>query len=109
MARTVGRRRVAITIPAGGAAQPISSTNRFTTDFEIHFPSANAAANGFVGDSTVTTSWIPRAKGQTFNFVHGTGTMAGQNPVLGFNLAKIFVLANVGDTCIVEWMDFDDL
>lgn len=107
--RTIGRRKITITIPGGAAAQPISEQTLWTTDFEIHFPTANTSANGFIGPAGVDTTYIPRTKGYTFNFTHGTGTMDGEGAVLGFDLAKIYVLsATAGDTCIVEYMYYDN-
>lgn len=110
MARTIGRRKITVTIAAGPVATPISATNLFTTDFSIHFPTTNAATEGYVGDSTVDTSWIPRAAGSSFNFVHGMGSMDGDSTVTAFNLKKIFVITSTpGDTAIVEYMAYDVL
>lgn len=106
--RTIGRRRLVLTIPPSGDPVPISATNIFTPDFDVHFPSANAAASGYIGDSTVDATWIPRVKGTTFSYAHGDGNLGGMRPSLGFNLAKIFVhTGTAGDTCIIEYMEFD--
>ena len=103
---TIGKRKITVTIPAGPARVPILATPIFVTDFEIHFPNANVAAVGYIGDVTVDTTWIPRTKGVTYNFVHGTGTLMGTaGQVQSFNLNKIYVVtANAGDTCIVEYL-----
>ena len=105
MARTIGRRRITVTIAAGPTATPISASNLFTTDFEIYFNTTT----GYIGDSTVSTAWIPRTGNTPYNFVHGTGTLSGGDPVLGFNLANIYVNGTAGGTCVVEYMAFDAL
>lgn len=107
MARTIGRRKITVTIGAGPT--PISPINLFTTDFDFFFPQANGAAFEYIGDSTVDATWIPRRKNVVYNFVHGSGTLDGSQPVVSFNLHKIFVTGNPGDTCIVEYMAFDPL
>lgn len=106
--RTISRKKITVTIPAGPARVPISATPIFATDVEIHFPSANVGAVGYVGDVTVDTTWIPRTKGVTYNIVHGTGTLSGPaGQVESFNLGQLYVLtASAGDTCIVEYMGF---
>lgn len=108
--RTIGRRRIVVTIAAGPVATPISATALYTTDFEIYFPAGNTDTVGYIGNSAVTTANIPRTRASTYNFVHGTGTIDGGSPVLGFNLANLYVLTSTaGDTCIVEYMAIDNI
>lgn len=102
--KTIGRKKITVTIPLGGAAQKISDTTLFATDIEVFFPSANSSASGYFGDSTVDTTWIPRTKGVPYNFTHGEGTLDARGGVLAFDLSKLYVLSSVGDTCIVEYM-----
>lgn len=112
MSQTIGRRKINVAIVSflGVAiATPISNTNVFATEISFHFPAGNTGANGYIGSADVDATWIPRPKGSSFNLVHGTGTLSGSDPVLGFNLAKLFVLADTSDTCIVEYMAFDSL
>lgn len=105
--RTIGRRKITVVIGAG--ATPVSLTNLFVTDFEFHFPAGNVSASGWIGDSTVDATWIPRPKAESVNFVHGTGTMEGGQPVGSINLKNIYVFADPADTCIIEYFEYDQL
>lgn len=108
MARTIGMRKIAVTIAAAGTAQPISATPLFATDFEFFVVSGNVGANGYIGDSTVDNTWIPRAAGQTYNFVHGSGNFLGVDPVVGFDLSKIFIDSDAnGDEFIIQYFAGD--
>lgn len=110
--RTIGRRKITVTIPDDGLGSPapivISATALFPPDFEIHFPTTNTSAVGYLGDSTVDNTWIPRTKGISYSLTHGDGNMDGNHLTVGFNLAKLYVYTGtIGDKCIIEYMAYD--
>jgi hypothetical protein len=106
--RTVGLRKLNVTVTAPGTPVPCSLTPLFVTDFEVHVKSGNLGANVYIGDETVDNTWIPRAKGTNWNFVHGTGNFIGRDPVLSFDLSKIFVDADgANDSIIVQYYGVD--
>jgi len=103
-ARTIGLRKIAITITQAGLRQPLAQENIFVTDFEVYVKSGNSGANMYVGDKTVANTWIPRAKGTTTNFVHGTGNYLGADSVVAFNLKNIYMDADTtGDQAIIQY------
>lgn len=106
--RSVGLRKLDVEVLAPGTPVPLSPTTLFATDFEVFVKSGNAGANVYVGDETVDNTWIPRPKGTTWNFVHGTGNFIGRDPVLGFDLSRIFIDADsAGDEIIVQYYGVD--
>lgn len=108
--RTIGMRRIVVPVATAGTQVPISSTTLYTTDFEVFPLNANVGANMYVGNSSVDNTWIPRPKNQPVNFVHGTGTLDGADPVLGFDLNKIYLDGDSnGDTAVVQYFAVDPI
>jgi len=111
--RTMGRKKVTITLSTTVPAPIIDITgihkeDRLITDFEIYFPTSNVGLYGYVGNSTVDNTWIPRVKTLPYNFVSGTGSMGGQNVELAFNASNWYVLGSQnGDVAIVEYMVYE--
>jgi len=102
--RTIGLKKILVTVPVAGSAVPISATQLFVSDYEIYVKSSNVGTNIYVGDKTVDNTWIPRAKGSNWNFVHGTGNFIGRDAVVSFDLAKIYIDADIGgDEVIVQF------
>lgn len=108
--RTIGMRKIDVNVTTAGTAVPISATTLFATEFEVHVPNGNAGMNIYVGDSTVDNTWIPRNKGTTNNFSHGTGSLdASGGGALAFDLNKIYIDADAnGDDAIVQYLAFDN-
>lgn len=105
---TAGMRMIRVTVPVAGNRVPISPTTLFVTDFELHPLTANAGANMYIGNVTVSNQWIPRPKGLSVNFTHGEGALFGPNAVQGFDLAKIFLDADAnGDIAVVQFVAED--
>lgn len=106
--RTIGMRKITVTVTTAGTQVPISATPLFVTDFEVFPLNANAGASMYVGDSTVDNTWIPRPKNFPVNFIHGHGTLDGDGDVLGFDLSKIYLDGDAdGDVAIVQYYAFD--
>lgn len=107
MGRAIGRSKITVTLTDANTAYRISNVTILTTDFEIYVPAGNTGASIYVGNNAVNTSWIPRPKGGYLNYVSGSGTMAGRDAALGFDLSQIYVYGtSAGDTVIVEYADF---
>lgn len=105
---TIGLRKLSVTVAVAGTQVPISATQLFVTDFEFYVDDGNAGANMYIGDSTVDNTWIPRPKGDAFNFTHGDGTLIGPGGVEAFDLSRIYVDADTGgDTAIVQYFGVD--
>lgn len=105
---TIGMRKIEVQVLAAGTRVPISPIQLFVSDFEFHPKAANAGANMYIGDLTVNNTFIPRPKGVTVNFVHGTGIVIGEDSVVRYDLNKIFVDADAnGDIGIVQFFDVD--
>lgn len=103
--RTIGFRKINLNIPTAGTAVPISADKLFTSEFTVHVPAANSGSNVYIGDATVDSTWIPRAKGNTFNFAHGEGDL---ETTLGYDLNKIYIDVDTsGDDVIVQYLAFD--
>lgn len=103
--RTIGFRKINLDIPVAGTPVPISETTLFTSEFTVHVPSANSGTNVYIGNYTVDNTWIPRAKGNTFNFTHGEGDL---EETLGFDLSKIYIDVDTGgDDVIIQYLAFD--
>lgn len=106
--KTIGMRKITKAVAVAGTAEPISATQLFVTDFEIFAPAANAGANFYIGNVDVDNTWIPRGKSQALNFVHGSGTLLGIDPALGFDLNKIYVdVDSNGDSVIIQYFAGD--
>jgi len=105
MVKTMGLRRIFITLAQALVAQKISNDTLYTTDFEIYAVGSNGGDIA-IGDSTVDIStWITLAAGEKKNYVHGTGNMGGSDPVLAFDLSKLYVVGrDVGDEIIVQYI-----
>lgn len=85
---------------------PISLVDAFSPDFSVF----NAAGNDpiYIGSFTVDNTWIPLTASATDgiekNYVHGTGTIDGCDPVLGFNLKEWYIyFTTLGESAIVEY------
>lgn len=105
---TVGMRKLEVQITAAGTRKPISPTTLFVTDFELHPKAGNAGAAMYIGNNTVDNTWIPRAKGFTVNFTHGTGTWIGCESMTSFDLNKIYLDADANnDTAIIQYLATD--
>ncbi len=106
--RTVGLRKIEITITAAGIAQPLTAQTLFVTDFELYVDTNNSGASMYIGNKDVDTTWIPRAKNTMWNFVHGTGNFIGRDPVLAFDLSKIYLLSGtLGDRAVIQYYGVD--
>ncbi len=104
----ITRKKLTVTIASGPAATKISSTRILTPDFTVYFPSGNTGAVGYVGNSALDNTWIPRPKATIFNFIHGTGNILGDDQVVAFDLSRIYVLTSTAnDTCIVEYQVYE--
>lgn len=107
-ARTIGFRKIRVTVAVAGTAVPISENPLFVSDFEIFPLAANTGANSYVGNSEVDNTWIPRPKGEAVNFVHGTGNFIGRDAVVGIDLSRIYVDSDSnGDVVIVQYFAGD--
>ncbi len=99
--------KISKTVTAAGTAEPLSDVDIYVTDIEIFVPSGNSGANAYIGSVDVDNTWIPRAKGSSYNFIHGTGVMSGlghQN-VLEFNLKNIYADVDTsGDAVIIQYL-----
>lgn len=106
--RTIGMRKINVTVTTAGTRVPISSTTLFATDFEVFPLNANAGANMYVGNVTVDNTWIPRPKNFPVNFVHGTGVFSGEDQVMAFDLSKIYLDSDSnGDIARVQYLTID--
>lgn len=101
-------RMIRVQVNAANVAKPISPTTLFATDFEIFISPSNAGANMYLGNKAVNNQWIPRPKGELYNFTHGDGELIGCNAKTAFDLSKIFVLGDAAnDTAIIQYFDQD--
>lgn len=105
MVRTIGLRRIFIELDQPLVAQKVSNDVIWTTDFEILALSTNGG-DVAIGDSTVEIgSWIPLSAGDKKNYTHGTGNMGGSDPVLAFDLSKLYVVGrDAGDEIIIQYL-----
>jgi len=105
--RIITRKKITVTLNAVTAV-PISITDIYVPDFEIYFPIENSGITAYVGNSIVDTGWIPRARGSSFQYTSGTGSLSGTILEVGFNLNNIYILGTaLNDTAIVEYMYYD--
>lgn len=107
--RTVGRRKIEVTLLAASAVAISPTIGKWTPDFSVYFPSGNSGAVAYIGDSGVDNSWIPYPKEKVINYVSGTGSMGGTIPELAFDLGKIYIQGGAdNDIAIVEYMYYDN-
>jgi len=106
---TVGMRMIQVNVDAANVAKPISPTTLFVTDFEIFISPSNVGANMYIGNKAVTNQWIPRPKGELYNFTHGDGELIGCNSKVAFDLSKLFVVGDAAlDTAIIQYFAQDN-
>lgn len=103
MSTKVKKVSVTITLTAANTRYKISQNlgSIKTSLLEIYVPTANTDPV-YVGDSTVSSSWIPRSKSSYFAFT--PDGMAGFSKGDYFDLGEWYVLGTTaGDTVIVEY------
>lgn len=106
--RTVNFRKITLVAPAVGERIALSENSLYVTDFEVYVVAANTGAAAYIGDKTVDNTWIPRPKGVSYNFTHGTGAFLGRDPMLGFDLSRVFFSSDaLGDQIIVQYLAGD--
>ena len=101
MSRSIGFRKISVDVPIAGKAVAISNTRILTPFIEIFFPSTNGG-NMFVGDSTVSSTWTPRAANSTHRFSSSERGDVTSGDY--FDLSKIYLnAATAGDDAIVQY------
>lgn len=107
-ARTINFRKITLIAPAPGQRVPLSDKTIYATDFEVYVVAANSGAASYIGDKTVDNTWIPRLKGTSYNFTHGSGEHLGREPKLAFDLSRVFFTSDaLGDQIIVQYLAGD--
>lgn len=110
MSAKVSMKRITLTVTLAGQPRPISASPIITTWFEVHVPNGNSGASVYIGDSTVSSAWIPRAKATaagaaagTYAFNASTDSQFAEGDF--FDLSKIYVdVATGGDSVIVQYL-----
>lgn len=106
MVKTIIIKNIFITLIADNTPQAISDVPIYTTDFEIYSVSTNGGnvylLNAIDADAN---EWIPISAGDKKNYVHGTGNMGGSDPVLAFDLSRLYVSGRTaGDEIIIQYL-----
>lgn len=103
MAQPVNFKRITVTLASANVAYKISSAKILSWQVEVHVPTT-ATGPVYIGDSSVTSSWIPRQSGSTSAFTaSGCGSLSKGD---FFDLSNLYVLsATAGDTVIIQYVD----
>ena len=90
------------TIGASNTSEALNATSIYTTEFELYFPTGNAAVVYF-GASNISANAIPRTAGSIVAF--------NAENIMGeprhFNLNEIYVYGTAGDTVRVQYRTID--
>lgn len=99
--KTIGLKKIEVVVDAAGTPKQVSSENLFVTEFELYVYSGNTGSNCYIGNSEVSSSWIPRTKAGIYNYSYSNGNLDAD---LGFNLKNFYVDADSnGDKVIIEY------
>ena len=96
---TLNFRSFTKTILLSDTLESLSSSQRFTTEFELFCGPGNAG-NVFIGESDDFT-WIPRTPGSKHSFGSEDIPAEGKH----FDLNKILIRGTAGDTVIVQYRE----
>lgn len=96
---TLNFRSFTKTLKASNTLEALSSTQRFTTEFEV-FCGAGNVGNILIGESDDST-WIPRTAGSKYAFGSEDIPAEGKH----FDLNKIQIRGTAGDTVIVQYRE----
>lgn len=106
MVKTIIIKNIFITLIADNTPQAISDVPIYTTDFEIYSVSTNGGNVYLLNALNANPDeWIPMAAGDKKNYVHGTGNMGGCDPVLAFDLSRLYVAGrSAGNKIIIQYL-----
>lgn len=101
MARSIGFKKISIDIPMAGQRVPLSATSIKVPWFELYCASTNGGSI-YLGDSTVNSTWIPRAASSNLTFTASNRGDLTEGD--WFDLSKIYVTcATAGDDVIIVY------
>lgn len=102
----LGLRKISIDCTLANVAYRISSSPLLVPWFMLFVPSGNTASI-YLGDSTVTSAWIPHAKASstlTGMYLYEASQRGDMTEGDRFDLTKLFVLGTTaGDDVIIQY------